>query len=29
VWNPMLCGMLGFGAAMFVNWGTRRPIFSG
>lgn len=29
IWSPMLCGMLGFGAACFINFGTRRPIFSG
>lgn len=29
IWSPLLCGTLGFGAACFVNFGTRRPIFSG
>lgn len=26
---PAMAGVLGFTAACFVNWGTRRPVFSG
>ncbi|XP_030380564.1 NADH dehydrogenase [ubiquinone] 1 subunit C2 [Scaptodrosophila lebanonensis] len=29
IWNPMICTVLGFGTAIFVNWGFRRPPFSG
>ncbi|CAO1434853.1 unnamed protein product [Diamesa serratosioi] len=29
IWTPMACGLVGFGAMCFVNYGTRRPIFSG
>ncbi|GLV40033.1 NADH dehydrogenase (ubiquinone) B14.5 B subunit [Carabus blaptoides fortunei] len=28
-WAPGICAALGFGAACFINWGTRRPVFSG
>lgn len=28
-YNPMIAGVLGFGAACFVNFGLRRPILSG
>ncbi|EDW03842.1 NADH dehydrogenase [ubiquinone] 1 subunit C2 [Drosophila grimshawi] len=29
IWNPMAGSLAGFGIAMFVNWGFRKPIFSG
>lgn len=29
IWNPMLGGVFGFGAAVFSNWGIRKPVFSG
>lgn len=29
IWIPFACGLTGFGAACFVNWTTRRPVFSG
>lgn len=28
-WIPFTCALAGFGAACFVNWTTRRPVFSG
>lgn len=28
-WNPMLGGVFGVGAALFSNWGIRKPVFSG
>ncbi|KAH8385553.1 NADH dehydrogenase [ubiquinone] 1 subunit C2 [Drosophila serrata] len=29
IWNPMACTLAGVGVACFVNWGFRRPVFSG
>lgn len=29
IFTPALGAALGFGAACFVNFGTRRPVFSG
>lgn len=29
VYNPLVGAALGFGAICFLNFGTRRPIFSG
>lgn len=29
IWVPALCAVTGFGAACFLNWSTRRPVFSG
>ncbi|XP_017047333.1 NADH dehydrogenase [ubiquinone] 1 subunit C2 [Drosophila ficusphila] len=29
IWNPLACGLAGVGVAIFVNWGFRRPVFSG
>uniref|UniRef100_A0A1A9V829 NADH dehydrogenase [ubiquinone] 1 subunit C2 n=1 Tax=Glossina austeni TaxID=7395 RepID=A0A1A9V829_GLOAU len=29
VYNPVACALSGFGLAAFLNWGFRRPIFSG
>ncbi|EDV30611.1 uncharacterized protein Dana_GF20581 [Drosophila ananassae] len=29
IWNPFACGLAGVGVALFVNWGFRRPVFSG
>ena len=29
IWAPLSCGIFGFGAMCFVNFGTRRPVFSG
>ncbi|XP_044743236.1 NADH dehydrogenase [ubiquinone] 1 subunit C2 [Chrysoperla carnea] len=26
---PIICGALGFGCVCYVNWGSRRPVFSG
>uniref|UniRef100_U5EFI4 NADH dehydrogenase [ubiquinone] 1 subunit C2 n=1 Tax=Corethrella appendiculata TaxID=1370023 RepID=U5EFI4_9DIPT len=28
-WAPVSCGLFGFLGVCFVNWGTRRPPFSG
>jgi len=29
IWSPIAGSVAGFGAAMFINWGFRKPIFSG
>lgn len=29
IWNPILGGAFGVGAALFSNWGVRKPVFSG
>uniref|UniRef100_A0A1B0A4E0 NADH dehydrogenase [ubiquinone] 1 subunit C2 n=1 Tax=Glossina pallidipes TaxID=7398 RepID=A0A1B0A4E0_GLOPL len=29
VYNPLVAALSGFGLAAFLNWGFRRPIFSG
>lgn len=29
IWNPILGGVFGVGAALFSNWGVRKPVFSG
>ncbi|XP_023170496.1 NADH dehydrogenase [ubiquinone] 1 subunit C2 [Drosophila hydei] len=29
IWNPMAGALAGFGAALFMNWGLRKPVFSG
>ncbi|XP_022218993.2 NADH dehydrogenase [ubiquinone] 1 subunit C2 [Drosophila obscura] len=29
IWNPFACTLAGFGLAIFVNWGFRRPVLSG
>ncbi|XP_054745021.1 NADH dehydrogenase [ubiquinone] 1 subunit C2 [Anastrepha obliqua] len=29
IFNPVVCSVLGFGCAAFVNWGLRKPPFSG
>ncbi|CAD7079657.1 unnamed protein product [Hermetia illucens] len=28
-WNPLICSAVGFGAVCYINWATRRPVFSG
>ncbi|EDW65082.1 NADH dehydrogenase [ubiquinone] 1 subunit C2 [Drosophila virilis] len=29
IWNPIAGAIAGFGIALFVNWGFRKPAFSG
>lgn len=29
IYNPAACAGAGFGLAMFLNWGFRRPLMSG
>ncbi|XP_034098588.1 NADH dehydrogenase [ubiquinone] 1 subunit C2 [Drosophila sulfurigaster albostrigata] len=29
IWNPIAGAVAGFGVALFVNWGFRKPVFSG
>ncbi|KAH8263039.1 hypothetical protein KR044_003543 [Drosophila immigrans] len=29
IWNPLAASAAGFGAAMFLNWGFRKPVFAG
>lgn len=29
LYNPVMCAIVGFGIACSINWGTRRPLFSG
>ncbi|KAH8267494.1 hypothetical protein KR018_008516 [Drosophila ironensis] len=29
LWNPVACGLAGVGAAIFINWGFRKPVMAG
>lgn len=29
LYNPLACAAAGFGLAIFLNWGFRKPLFSG
>lgn len=29
IWNPMAAAIAGFGAALFINWGFRKPALAG